>query len=131
VLSNAAKFTEAGTITVRAGIDDEALRVEVEDTGIGISANDLPTIFDEFQQVDSSSTRRFGGTGLGLAITRKLCRLMGGEVEVRSTPNVGSCFTICLPRVGAPSDTDRGQSAATRGAAVIGAVTPTKPVPQA
>lgn len=98
LLGNAAKFTEAGRIVLRAGIEQGQLRIDVEDTGIGIAAEDLPTIFDEFQQVDSSSTRRAGGTGLGLAICRRLCGLMGGEISAVSTPGVGSCFTIRLPR---------------------------------
>jgi signal transduction histidine kinase len=99
LLSNAAKFTDKGWIEVRAHVADGSLHIEVEDTGVGIAAQHLTAIFDEFQQVDSSSTRRAGGTGLGLAITRKLCGLMGGGVRVMSTLGSGSCFCVRLPLV--------------------------------
>lgn len=99
LLGNAAKFTERGTILLRAGSADSRLVIEVEDTGIGIAADDLLRVFDEFHQADSSSTRRACGTGLGLAICRKLCRLMGGDITVRSTLGRGSCFTVRLPFV--------------------------------
>ena len=98
LLSNAVKFTEAGHIAVRARVDPDELIVEIQDTGIGIAAEHLDRIFHEFEQVDSSTTRRAGGTGLGLAISRRLCRLMGGRIEVRSTVGVETCFTIVLPR---------------------------------
>lgn len=99
LLSNAAKFTESGRIEVRARIDQDLLQIEVEDTGVGIAAGDLSRIFLEFEQVDSSSTRRAGGTGLGLAITQRLCRMMKGEITVQSELGVGTCFTIRLPRL--------------------------------
>jgi signal transduction histidine kinase/ActR/RegA family two-component response regulator len=94
---NAVKFTERGRITLRArligeGSDGVHLRFEVEDTGIGIAAAELPGLFRPFAQVDASATRRYGGTGLGLVITRRLAELMGGDVGVESTPNVGSRF---------------------------------------
>ncbi len=97
VLSNAAKFTEDGWIAVRVGTQDECILIDVEDSGIGISAEDLPKVFDKFEQVDSSSARRAGGTGLGLAICRKLCELMGCQITVKSEPGAGSCFTVRLP----------------------------------
>jgi|GEM_PF-4208882 len=97
LLSNAAKFTEDGCIAVRAFAQDGCMLVEVEDSGIGICAEDLPKVFDKFEQVDSSSTRRAGGTGLGLAICRKLCEHMGGRIAVESEPGVGSCFTLRFP----------------------------------
>jgi signal transduction histidine kinase/ActR/RegA family two-component response regulator len=95
--SNAVKFTEHGRVAVRArligeGSDGVHLRFEVEDTGIGIAADQLPRLFRPFAQVDASATRRYGGTGLGLVITRRLAELMGGEVGAESTPNVGSRF---------------------------------------
>ncbi|MGQ9651956.1 MAG: ATP-binding protein, partial [Phycisphaerae bacterium] len=99
LLSNAAKFTESGRIEVRVAIENGVLRLEVEDTGIGIAAADLSRIFMEFEQVDSSSTRRAGGTGLGLAITQRLCKMMNGEISVQSELGVGTCFTIRLPRL--------------------------------
>jgi signal transduction histidine kinase len=75
----------------------EALQVQVQDTGIGISAEDLPKLFAEFQQLDSSPSRRRQGTGLGLVLTRRLAELHGGSVQVESTPGRGSVFTVLLP----------------------------------
>jgi PAS domain S-box-containing protein len=112
LLSNAAKFTEAGHIRVRAVQTADQIRIEVEDTGIGIPPEHLPTIFDEFQQVDSSSTRRASGAGLGLAISRQLCRRMGGDLDVRSTLREGSCFSLTLPRC--PPDPPEDPATATR-----------------
>jgi PAS domain S-box-containing protein len=106
LLSNAAKFTESGHIEVRAALEEEQLRIDVEDTGIGIAENDLALIFEEFQQVDSSSTRRAGGTGLGLSICRKLCRMMGGDVTATSRLGEGSCFTVRLPSCTCSDDKD-------------------------
>jgi two-component system sensor histidine kinase/response regulator len=95
--SNGIKFTEHGRVTLRVhlieeGSDGVHLRFEVEDTGIGIAPEKLATLFRPFEQVDPSTTRRYGGAGLGLVITRRLAELMGGEVGVDSTPGVGSCF---------------------------------------
>ncbi len=97
LLSNAAKFTERGTITVRAARGAGTLRLEVEDTGIGIAAEHLPRLFSAFTQADDSPTRRYGGTGLGLALTRASCELLGGAVSVRSELGRGSTFTVELP----------------------------------
>jgi CheY-like chemotaxis protein len=96
-LGNALKFTEAGSIVLRAKIleerdEDVMLRFEVEDTGIGIPAEKLGKLFQAFEQVDVSTTRKFGGTGLGLAITQKLARLMGGDAGVESVEGRGSNF---------------------------------------
>ncbi len=95
--ANAVKFTANGRVDVRLrligeGSDGVHLRCEVEDTGIGIAADQLPRLFRPFAQVDASATRRYGGAGLGLVITRRLAELMGGEVGAESTPNVGSRF---------------------------------------
>jgi two-component system capsular synthesis sensor histidine kinase RcsC len=99
LIGNAAKFTEAGYIQVRVRVEDWNLVVEVEDSGVGIAASDQSRIFHDFEQVDSSNTRRAGGTGLGLAISERLSRLMGGSISVRSVPGVGTCFTVRLPMV--------------------------------
>jgi PAS domain S-box-containing protein len=99
LLSNAAKFTEAGevSLTVRAE-GNEAVFV-VEDTGIGIPTEQLPFIFEKFRQVDGSTTRKVGGTGLGLAIVRELSKVLGGSVEVQSTLGRGTTFTVRLAGV--------------------------------
>jgi PAS domain S-box-containing protein len=97
LLGNAAKFTERGLITVRATHLDGRLVLAVSDTGIGIGEADLERIFEAFQQVDSSTTRRHGGTGLGLSISRQLARLLGGDIAVASEPGKGSTFTVTLP----------------------------------
>ena len=97
ILSNAIKFTEEGEIKIRATSDEKSFFITIEDTGIGISDEDIENIFDEFRQVDGSSTRAFEGTGLGLAITRKLTAALNGSLHVESTVGVGSKFTLELP----------------------------------
>ena len=97
LLSNAAKFTDEGAIRVSARQIGSTLVLAVSDTGIGMPKEALGYIFEEFRQVDMSSTRRHGGTGLGLSIVRKLAHLLGGEVTVQSELGKGSTFTITLP----------------------------------
>ncbi len=97
LVSNAAKFTHLGQIKVTAGLHDKMIRFEVEDTGIGLSAEALERIFEEFQQADDSTTRRYGGTGLGLSISRSLARLLGGDLTAVSTEGKGSTFTLLIP----------------------------------
>jgi signal transduction histidine kinase len=103
LLSNAAKFTEAGHVRLvmrRERADGlEWMVFDLTDTGIGMSEEQLQGLFVEFVQADSSTTRRFGGTGLGLAISRHLCRMMGGDISVRSALGVGSQFIVRLPVV--------------------------------
>lgn len=102
LLSNAAKFTDEGSITVRAVPNNGYVLVSVEDTGIGIAPEYLDTIFEEFQQVDSGTSRRYEGTGLGLAICRRLIELHGGRIWVESTVGKGSVFHFSLPIVQQP-----------------------------
>ncbi len=97
LLSNAVKFTHHGGIWVTVSKDEEDLRFDVRDTGIGIRATDLESIWEDFRQVDQSRTREFGGTGLGLSITRKLVDALGGHVFAESVYGKGSTFTVVLP----------------------------------
>lgn len=97
LLSNALKFTEEGEVKLSAALKDASLRMTVSDTGIGIRSDALEYIFEEFRQVDGSSTRKYGGTGLGLSITKKLTELLGGTIDVQSVEGKGSTFTITLP----------------------------------
>lgn len=99
---NAVKFTEAGTVRLRARDAAGTLRIEVEDSGIGIPADLVPTLFEPFVQAESSTTRRFGGSGLGLAIVQGLVDAMGGTVSASSEEGVGSCFVVELPLDEAP-----------------------------
>ncbi|MDX9912598.1 MAG: ATP-binding protein [Phycisphaerales bacterium] len=101
VVGNAIKFTECGGVRVHARStvwqDEPAMRFDVIDTGIGMTQDVIDRLFRPFHQADASMARRFGGAGLGLAISRELARLMGGEIETRSTPGTGSTFSITLP----------------------------------
>ncbi|MCA8963128.1 MAG: hypothetical protein KDC38_21540, partial [Planctomycetes bacterium] len=103
LLSNAAKFTSKGTITLTALREREPggdwIVISVRDTGIGMTPEQQQRIFEPFSQVDASTTRKFGGTGLGLAITRSFCEMMGGTISGVSEQGVGSTFTIRLPAV--------------------------------
>jgi signal transduction histidine kinase len=102
LLNNALKFTERGGITLRAVIEQHALRLAVSDTGIGIKPEDQDRIFLPFRQIDTGLSRRHEGTGLGLAICRRLAERMGGTIELHSEPGYGSVFTLVLPATGAP-----------------------------
>ena len=101
LLGNALKFTDQGHVVLRICVAAEndssmTLHIEVIDTGAGIRPDNLEKIFESFTQEDSTTSRRFGGTGLGLAITRQLVELMGGSIDVRSTPDAGSTFRVVL-----------------------------------
>ena len=101
VLSNACKFTKSGKITVKVSrsfsAQGEVLVFLINDTGIGISSENLQNLFQPFTQADNSTTRQYGGTGLGLAISQRLCQMMGGNIFVSSELGMGSTFRICLP----------------------------------
>jgi len=97
LLSNAFKFTEQGRVMLDLKREGDNWQIIVSDTGIGVPSHAHDYIFDEFRQVDGSSTRRYGGTGLGLAIVQKLVRLMGGTVRLESELGEGSTFTVTLP----------------------------------
>jgi CheY-like chemotaxis protein len=115
LLSNALKFTESGTVSLLVGPVPAGTRFtnpqladapgiivfSVSDTGIGIKPDQLMLIFEAFQQADGTTSRRYGGTGLGLSISREIARLLGGEIQVTSSPGTGSTFSLLLPTVSA------------------------------
>ncbi|MDP9348790.1 MAG: ATP-binding protein, partial [Gemmatimonadota bacterium] len=132
LLSNAVKFTRpGGTVSVTCGVADGAdpeaelpadgrwIRVDVEDTGIGIPEDKLTSVFAPFVQVESEYSRQAGGTGLGLTISRQLARLMGGDLTVRSAADRGSCFTLWLPLVPDDPEEEGGDPAWVREAREI------------
>src|SRR5207249_9684666 len=100
LVGNAIKFTETGEVTMtisaeRLG-DTGRLRVDIRDTGIGLSPEQLGRLFQPFVQADDSMSRKYGGTGLGLVISQRLARLMGGDITITSEPGLGSTFTVWL-----------------------------------
>jgi signal transduction histidine kinase len=103
LMSNANKFTERGRIAIdaRQGQEDgrDCVTIEVADTGIGMTPEQMGKLFQEFSQADASTTRKYGGTGLGLAISKRFCQMMGGDITVESAPGRGSTFTVRLPRI--------------------------------
>ncbi|RLB46073.1 MAG: hypothetical protein DRJ42_28530, partial [Deltaproteobacteria bacterium] len=98
LLSNANKFTERGSIRLVVAAEGDFIRMDVTDSGIGMTPVQIGRLFQPFIQAESDTTRRFGGTGLGLTISRRFCELMGGSVQVTSNAGQGSTFTIFLPR---------------------------------
>jgi HAMP domain-containing protein/CheY-like chemotaxis protein/signal transduction histidine kinase len=135
LLSNAFKFTDRGGVQLKVSLApsgwtsthpilsqaQSVVSFEVADSGIGIPAEKQKIIFEAFQQADASTSRKYGGTGLGLAISRELSNLLGGEIQLRSSPSVGSTFTLYLPINYA------GPSVATRPASMPGIVVPQAP----
>jgi len=101
LVTNAIKFTVEGGVTIRAYSievhEGTMIRIDVIDTGIGIAEKDMPVLFEQFRQIDSSLTRTVGGTGLGLPISKSLAEMQGGELVVESQVNVGSTFTVLIP----------------------------------
>lgn len=98
LISNAIKFTNEGNVTITVGGDKEEVSIAVTDTGIGISVSFMPHLYEEFRQESTGLSRSYEGSGLGLAISRRLVHTMGGTLEVESEKNVGSTFTVHLPR---------------------------------
>jgi signal transduction histidine kinase/CheY-like chemotaxis protein len=125
LLSNACKFTKEGevSLTVRRARHEGASVVElaVHDTGIGMTPEQVGKLFEEFTQADSSTARRYGGTGLGLAITRRLARMMGGDVTATSEPGQGSTFTVRLPGDAAAETSEEGAAGEGSAPAATGA----------
>ncbi len=97
LVNNALKFTEKGSVTIRVCVEEEVLRVDVSDTGIGIKPQHIDMLFEAFQQVDGTAKRINEGTGLGLYLCRKLLTMIGGTIQVESVYGVGSCFTYTMP----------------------------------
>ena len=104
LLNNAAKFTENGTIDFKVLRDGESAVFQIQDSGIGMTEEQVQRVFREFTQADESTTRRYGGTGLGLALSRKLTTILGGELAVTSEPGKGSTFTLRVPLSGPPEE---------------------------
>ncbi len=113
LLSNACKFTENGQIVLRVarerGSDGDWLSIAVEDTGIGMTPEQLERLFERFTQADETTTRKFGGTGLGLALSRAFSRLLGGDITATSREGQGTCFTLRVPVVAPVRDTDKAE----------------------
>lgn len=98
LISNAVKFTEKGSVKIECETEGDSVTLRVIDTGIGIKAEDMETIFQPFRQIDSGMTRKYDGTGLGLSISKKLVELMGGTIRVTSVWGEGSTFSFSLPK---------------------------------
>ena len=96
--NNAVKFTEHGSVNIRAAGTPEAVTISVIDTGIGIKPESLANLFQAFRQVDGSARRVYEGTGLGLYLCRQLATLLHGTIDVQSEFGSGSCFRLTLPR---------------------------------
>ncbi len=106
LLSNAVKFTESGSITLQVEKSEDNLNLSVIDTGIGIAPAEQLALFQPFKQLDSGLSRKYEGTGLGLALSRKLARLHGGDIILKSQIGQGSCFTLVLPMSQLPIEED-------------------------
>ncbi|MGZ8484815.1 MAG: ATP-binding protein, partial [Candidatus Binatia bacterium] len=118
LITNALKFTEKGKIELRIRrLEENAgefLEIAIADTGIGIRSEDQQVIFEDFRQLDGSSTRQYGGTGVGLGLCKKLAASIGGEIHLRSEVGVGSVFSLRLPLKPLPPRADRPALASTK-----------------
>jgi signal transduction histidine kinase len=119
LLSNAVKFTDQGEVRLTTSVRDGMLEIRVADTGVGIDAANIEYVFEPFWQLEQSATRKSGGTGLGLSVTRKLARLLGGDVSVASRLGAGTTFLLTLPMVAPAGETVRRRDTPT---------TPTEPL---
>jgi signal transduction histidine kinase len=97
IVANAVKFTHEGGVTVRARPEDNMVRFEISDTGIGIAPEQYEMVFAEFEQLDNSPTREYEGSGLGMAITKRLVEKHGGRIWLESAPNQGTTFYVTIP----------------------------------
>jgi signal transduction histidine kinase len=107
LLSNGIKFTEKGEVRVGCAVNDGILEVRIADTGVGIAAENIEDVFEPFWQAEQTATRKTGGTGLGLSVTRKLARLLGGDVTVASKVGVGTTFLLTVPMKAPAGETIR------------------------
>jgi signal transduction histidine kinase len=105
LLSNAVKFTEKGEVRLTSSVRNGSLEIRIADTGVGIDADNIESVFEPFWQVEQSATRKAGGTGLGLSVTRKLARLLGGDVSVASRVGAGTTFLLTLPLIAPAGET--------------------------
>ena len=119
LLSNGIKFTEKGEVRLGCGVSDDVLEVSIADTGVGIAAENIEYVFEPFWQAEQTATRKTGGTGLGLSVTRKLARLLGGDVTVASRMGAGTTFQLTLPMKAPAGETIRRRDTPT---------TPTSPM---
>jgi signal transduction histidine kinase len=119
LLSNGIKFTEKGEVVLGCAVSDSVLEVSIADTGVGIAAENIEYVFEPFWQAEQTATRKTGGTGLGLSVTRKLARLLGGDVTVASRIGAGTTFQLTLPMKAPAGETVRRRDTPT---------TPTSPV---
>jgi signal transduction histidine kinase len=119
LLSNGIKFTEKGEVRLACGVSEDVLEVSIADTGVGIAAENIEYVFEPFWQAEQTATRKTGGTGLGLSVTRKLARLLGGDVTVASRLGAGTTFQLTLPMKAPAGETIRRRDTPT---------TPTSPM---
>lgn len=110
LLSNAAKFTERGDVSLAVRRDGERVTFAVRDTGIGMTEEQKARLFEAFSQADRSIAQKYGGTGLGLALSRSFCQMMGGDITVETSPGEGSTFTVILPTAVAEPETGKAQA---------------------
>jgi signal transduction histidine kinase len=118
LLSNGIKFTDAGEVRVGCSVNAGILEIRIVDTGVGIAAENIEDVFEPFWQAEQTATRTTGGTGLGLSVTRKLARLLGGDVTVASRMGAGSTFLLTLPMKAPVGETVRRHTPTTPTSAV-------------